>query len=317
MRAMYADKYGAPEDVLRIKEVDKPVPNDDQVLVRVRSTSVNRGDYYQLRGKPLFIRPMTGLRRPQRGIPGADLAGEVESVGKNVTQFKPGDAVFGARSGATAEYVAARETAFVAKPANVTFEEAAAVPVAAITALQGLRDHGRLQPGQRVLINGASGGVGTFAIQIAKTLGADVTAVCNTPNLDQARSMGADRVIDYTADDFTKGRQRYDVVLDIRSDHSLSATRRVLTRTGMHVQVGGGRVLLLLLRAGWLKLTKSKRAVFFIAKLNQPDLVVLRDMLAGGSLRPAIDRCFPFSEAGAAYAYMGTGHARGKIVITI
>ena len=317
MKAIFADRYGAPEEVLRVREVDKPVPNDDQVLVRVRATSVNRGDYYMLRGKPLLLRAMMGIRRPQRSIPGTDLSGQVEAVGRNVTQFKPGDAVFGARIGATAEYVAARESAFVAKPANVTFEQAAAVPVAAITALQGLRDHGRLQPGQRVLINGASGGVGTFAVQIAKALGADVTAVCNTPNVDQARSLGADRVIDYTKEDFTKGAQHYDVILDIRSDHSLSATRQLLTATGMHVQVGGGNVIRLLLRSGWLKLTKSKKAVFFIAKLNQPDLLVLRDLLANGKLTPAIDRCFPLSEAGAAYGYMGTMHARGKIVITM
>ncbi len=316
MNAIYADRYGAPQDVLRIKEVDKPVPDDDQVLVRVRATSVNRGDYYQLTGRPLFLRAMMGLRLPSGTIPGADLAGEVEAVGKNVTQLQPGDAVCGARRGATAEYVCAKETAFVRKPADVTFEQAAAVPVAATTALQGLRDKGRLQAGQRVLINGASGGVGTFAVQIAKALGADVTAVCHTRNVELVRGLGAHHVIDYTKEDFSKRGERYDLVLDIAGSHSLAATHRVLTAAGLHVLIGGP-LPGILIRAGWTKLTKGKRTIFFVAQMNQPDLIVLRDMLASGSLRPAIDRCFPMSEAGAAYAYMGTGHARGKIVITI
>ena len=313
MKAFFADRYGIPR---AISEIALPVMNDDQVLVRVHATSVNRGDYYMLRGRPLFIRAMTGLRRPARSIPGSDLAGIVEATGKNVTQFKPGDAVFGARSGASAEYVAAGETAFVLKPANVSFEQAAAVPVAAITALQGLRDKGHLRAGQRVLINGASGGVGTFAVQIAKALGANVTAVCHARNVEMASRIGADHVIDYTTADFTKSASRYDVILDIAGNHSLSAIRRTLSPTGIHVLVGGN-AMVAMLRAGWLKLTHDQQAVFFVAQLNKPDLLVLRELLASGAVNPVIDRTFPLREAGDAYRYMGTGHARGKIVITV
>jgi NADPH:quinone reductase-like Zn-dependent oxidoreductase len=323
MKAAVRDRFGPP-DVVEIREIDKPVPADDEVLVRVRAASLNMADWYDVAGRPYVGRPMIGLRRPKESRLGVDYAGTVEAVGKNVTQFRPGDDVFGGRNGAFAEYVCAREDrAIVPKPANVTFEEAAAVPVAAITALQGLRDKGRLQPGRRVLINGASGGVGTFAVQIAKALGADVTAVCSTGNVDIAPSIGADQVVDYTREDFTRRDGRYDLILDVAGSRSWSECKRVLTPEATLVLVGGPKTNRLLgpighvarLRLGGL--LNRRRVVFFIAKLVKPDMEVLRDYLETGKVKSVIDRTYELDEIRDALGYMGDGHPRGKIVLTV
>jgi NADPH:quinone reductase-like Zn-dependent oxidoreductase len=292
--------------------------------VRVRVASVNRLDWYSLVGRPYVARPSQGLRKPKEQLLGVDFAGTVEAVGKDVTQFRPGDAVFGGRNGAFAEYVCVREgRAMVPKPANVTFEQAAAVPVAALTALQGLRDKGRLQPGQKVLINGASGGVGTFAVLIAKALGAEVTAVCSTGNVDTARSIGADYVIDYTKEDFTRTDRRYDLLLDVAGGRSWSECKRVLDEQATLVIAGaqtGNRLLgplshTLKLRAASVR--SSQKVVFFISSFNKADLVTLQELLAARTLTPVIDRSYDLSEIANALRYMGEGHAIGKIVITV
>jgi NADPH:quinone reductase-like Zn-dependent oxidoreductase len=324
MRAAVRDRFGAPANVVEIQEVEKPVPADDEVLVRVRATSVNAADWYDVTGRPYIARPTTGLRKPKNERLGVDYAGTVEAVGKNVTQFQPGDEVFGGRNGAFAEYVAAKvDRAIVPKPDNATFEEAAAVPVAALTALQGLRDKGRLQQGQKVLINGASGGVGTFAVQIAKALGAEVTAVCSTGNVDTARSIGADHVIDYTREDFTRSDRRYDLMLDVAGGRSWSACRRVLSPRATLVIAGGPKHNRLFGPLGhvvrtWLAgLVSSRRVVFFIAQFNKPDMEVLRELLESGKVTPTIDRSYELSEIADALRYLGEGHARGKIVLTV
>ncbi len=324
MRAAVRDRFTSPDQV-EIRETEKPAPGDGEVLVRVQAVSLNMGDWYAVTGTPLVGRTQMGLFKPKSCTLGTDYAGTVEAVGANVTDFRPGDEVFGARSGCIAEYVCARaERGIVTKPSNVTFEEAAAVPVAALTALQGLRDKGKLQAGQRVLINGASGGVGTFAVQIAKALGAHVTAVCSTRNVDTARSIGADHVVDYTCDDFTQSDQRYDLLVDIGGGRSWSEYRRVLAPNGTFVMIGsapkGNRLLgplshLVKVRLGALR--SSQRIVFFIASVNKPDLLFLRDLLAGGQLRSVIDRRYELSEIGDALDYMGTGHAQGKIVLSV
>jgi NADPH:quinone reductase-like Zn-dependent oxidoreductase len=292
--------------------------------VRVRVASVNRLDWYSLVGRPYVARPSQGLRKPKEQLLGVDFAGTVEAVGKDVTQFRPGDAVFGGRNGAFADYVCVREgRAVVPKPANVTFEQAAAVPVAALTALQGLRDKGRLQPGQKVLINGASGGVGTFAVLIAKALGAEVTAVCSTGNVDTARSIGADYVIDYTKEDFTRTDRRYDLLLDVAGGRSWSECKRVLDEQATLVIAGaqtGNRLLgplshTLKLRAASVR--SSQKVVFFISSFNKADLVTLQELLAARTLTPVIDRSYDLSEIANALRYMGEGHAIGKIVITV
>jgi NADPH:quinone reductase-like Zn-dependent oxidoreductase len=285
---------------------------------------VNRLDWYSLVGRPYVARPSQGLRKPKEQLLGVDFAGTVEAVGKDVTQFRPGDAVFGGRNGAFADYVCVREgRAVVPKPANVTFEQAAAVPVAALTALQGLRDKGRLQPGQKVLINGASGGVGTFAVLIAKALGAEVTAVCSTGNVDTARSIGADYVIDYTKEDFTRTDRRYDLLLDVAGGRSWSECKRVLDEQATLVIAGaqtGNRLLgplshTLKLRAASVR--SSQKVVFFISSFNKADLVTLQELLAARTLTPVIDRSYDLSEIADALRYMGEGHAIGKIVITV
>ena len=272
-----------------------------------------------MRGRPPFLRIAFGLRKP-RVRPGRDVAGQVEAVGRNVTQFKPGDEVFGVCSGALAEYVCTRESAVVAKPNNVTFEQAAAVGVAALTALQGLRDKGKIQPGHKVLINGASGGVGTFAVQIAKSFGADVTAVCSTRNVDMVRSIGADRVIDYTHEDFTNGAQRYDLIFDLVATHSLPAYRRVLTPHGTCVVAGGPPRVLAILTLAFEVLVLSRfvsqNFVMFVAKLRKEDLTFVRDLMAAGKVTPVIDRRYRLSETSDAIRYLEEGHARGKIVVT-
>ena len=323
MKAIVHDRYGLP-DVLEPKEIDIPVPGDDQVLVRVRAAAINPADWYAAAGRPYVARVQMGLRRPKEQRLGADYAGTVEAVGKDVTQFRPGDEVFGGRTGALAEYVCAlADRAIVTKPANITFEQAAAVPGAAITALQALRDHGQVQPGQSVLINGASGGVGTFAVQIAKALGADVTGVCSTENVELARSLGADRVVDYTREDFTRSDRRYDLMLDIAGSRSWRECRRVLAPQATFVIVGGSKSNRLLGPLGHVigirlaSLFSSRKVVFFIAKLKKEDMEVLRELLESGQVTPVVDRRYGFGEVADAYRYLGEGHARGKIVVTM
>jgi NADPH:quinone reductase-like Zn-dependent oxidoreductase len=322
MKAIVRDKYGPPDGVA-LQEVEKPEVSDDGLLVRVRAASVNRVDWYDVTGTPWIARPMTGLRGPKSRFTGRDFAGTVEAVGKDVTDLRPGDEVFGGKKGggSFAEYVGV--PADVArKPAGLTFEEAAAVPVAALTALQGLRDHGQLQPGQKVLVNGASGGVGTFAVQIAKALGAEVTGVCSTRNVEQARSLGADHVIDYTREDFTRPGQRYDLILDIAGSKSWSQCRRVLSPNAILVIVGaeGSRLMgplghIAKVRLGALR--GSQKAVFFVANFNGPDLAVLSELLETGKVKPFVEKRYELVEVADALRYMGEGHARGKIVIGV
>jgi len=323
MRAVVHDSFGSA-DVLEIRDIEKPTPADDEVLVRVRAASVNPADWYGVTGRPWVARPTMGFFKPKETRVGVDFAGTVEAVGKDVTQFRPGDDVFGGRTGAFAEYVCVREErAVVPKPANVTFEQAAAVPVAALTALQGLRDKGRLQPGQKVLVNGASGGVGTFAVQIAKALGAEVTGVCSTRNVDIARSLGADDVIDYTREDFTRSDRRYDLLLDIAGSRSWSEYKRVLNPHATLVVVGapkGNRLLGPLshiVKVRLAALRGSRKVVFFIAKFNKEDMLVLRDLLESGKVTPVIDRRYTLSEVADALRYTGEGHSQGKNVITV
>jgi NADPH:quinone reductase-like Zn-dependent oxidoreductase len=321
MKAIVRSAYGPP-DRLELREVEQPEVADDGVLVRVRATSVNRGDWYGLTGRPYVVRPMMGLLKPRSQLMGGDFAGTAEAVGKDVTDIAPGDEVFGGRDGAFAEYVCSRN-GVARKPANLSFEEAAAVPVAALTALQGLRDKGRLEPGQKVLINGASGGVGTFAVQIAKALGADVTAVCSARNVEQAKSLGADRVVDYTREDFTRSGTRYDIVFDVAGSRSWSEVRRVLEPHGTLVMVGapeGDRWLgpvSHLAKVRLASLRSDPKAVFFIAKFNKPDMDVLRELVESRKVKPAIERRYELSEIADALRYMGEGHAQGKLVITV
>jgi NADPH:quinone reductase-like Zn-dependent oxidoreductase len=322
MKAIVRDRYGSP-DVLELKDVQKPEIDDDGVLVRVRAASINAFDWHMMRGSPYLVRMMSGLRKPKSSAMGRDLAGYVDAVGKNVTEFRAGDEVFGSGVGALAEYVRGTAENFVPKPAGLTFEQAAAVSMAGRTALQGLRDNGQIKPGQRVLINGASGGVGTFAVQIAKAFGAHVTAVCSTRNVDQARSLGADEVIDYTRQDFTRGGQRYDLILDVAASGSLSSRRRVLEPNGILVGVGsadGGRtapIVAGLIETAVLSRFGKQKAPFFIAKSSKEDLVVLKELIEAGKVRPVIDRTYPLSKAAEALAYLEKGHARGKVVITV
>jgi NADPH:quinone reductase-like Zn-dependent oxidoreductase len=325
MKAITYCDYGIAN--LKLEEVEKPTPNDDQILVKVRAASVNPYDWHFIEGTPKIMRMMgVGLRKPKDTRLGVDFAGTVEAVGKNVTQFKPGDDVFGGRGGAFAEYVCRRaEGAVALKPASITFEQAASVNIAGITALQAIRDKGKVQPGQKVLINGASGGVGTFAVQIAKSFGADVTGVCSTRNVDLVRSLGADHVIDYTKEDFAKGTERYDVILDNVPNHSLSECRHILNSKGKYVMIGGGgpndnrwvgpfgRVIHALLVSPFI----NQKMGMMMADANQKDLTVLADMMQSGKVKPVIDRTYKLSEVPAAIAYLEEGHARGKVVITI
>ncbi len=321
MKAIVRNTYGSP-DVLELQETDKPDLTDDGVLVRVRAASINPADWYALTGKPYFARMFFGLLKPKSNRLGVDFAGTVEAVGRDVTQFRPGDEVFGARDGAFAEYVCVRN-AVAPKPANLTLEQAAAVPVAALTALQGLRDKGQIQPGQKVLINGASGGVGTFAVQIAKAFGAEVTGVCSSRNVDLVRSIGADHVIDYTREDFTRSDRRYDLMLDVAGSRSWSECRRVLNPKATLVIVGapkGNRLfgpLSHIVRVRLASLLSSQKVVFFLAKTNRADMAVLRELLEAGKVTPVIDRRYELSEIADAFRYMGEGHAQGKIVITV
>src|SRR5438445_6039317 len=325
MKAIVYSDYGLSN--LKLENIEKPVPNDDQILVKVRAASINPYDWHFVEGTPYIMRMMgVGLRKPKDIQLGVDFAGTVEAVGKNVTQFKPGDDVFGGRGGAFAEYVCRRATGAIAlKPANLTFEQAASLNIAGITALQGVRDKGKVQPGQKVLINGASGGVGTFAVQIAKSFGAEVTGVCSTRNLEMVRSLGADHVIDYTKEDFTKGDQRYDVILDNVPNHSLSECRRVLNPQAKYVLIGGGgpndsrwigpfgRIIQTMVMAPFV----SQKMDMMMAQLTKSDLAILGDMMQSGKVKPVIDRTYKLSELPAAIAYLEEGHARGKVVITV
>ncbi|PYL20674.1 MAG: alcohol dehydrogenase [Verrucomicrobia bacterium] len=325
MRAIVYCDYGLAN--LKLEDVEKPVPNDDQVLVKVRAASVNPYDWHFIEGTPYLMRAMgVGLRKPKDTRLGVDFAGTVEAVGKNVTQFKPGDEVFGGRGGAFAEYVCPRADRAVAlKPANITFEQAASVNIAGITALQALRDKGKVQAGQKVLINGASGGVGTFAVQIAKSFGANVTGVCSTRNVDLVQSLGADQVIDYTKEDFTKNAQRYDVILDNVANHSLLECRRVLKPKGIYVLIGGGRPneqgligpLAKPIKAMLLSPFVSQKMGMMMADTNQKDLNVLGDLMQSGKVKPVIDRSYKLSEVPEAIRYLEQVHARGKVVITL
>src|SRR5437667_5626483 len=325
MKAIVYCDYGLTN--LKLENIEKPTPNDDQILVRVRAASVNPYDWHFIEGTPYIMRMMgVGLRKLKDTQLCVDFAGTVEAIGKNVTQFKPGDEVFGGRGGAFAEYVCPRANRAVAlKPANLTFEQAASVNIAGITALQAIRDKGNVQPGQKVLINGASGGVGTFAVQIAKTFGADVTGVCSSRNVDLVRSLGADHVIDYTKEDFAKGTERYDVILDNVPNHSLSECRAILNPNGKYVMIGGGgpndsrwigpfgRVIKTMV----LSQFASQKMGMMMADTNQSDLTILADMMQSGKLKPVIDRTYKLNEVPAAIAYLEEGHARGKVVITV
>ena len=317
MKAILITKYGQPADVLQLQEVEKPVPAVNDVLVQVRAASVNTLDL-QMKGGA--ARLWQGLRRPRDPRLGRDIAGRVEAVGKEVTQFKPGDEVFGVCLGGYAEYAVARENGLAMKPANCSFEEAASVPVAALTALQGLRDKGQIQAGQKVVINGATGGVGTFAVQIAKSFGAEVTAVCSTKNLEMVRSMGADHVIDYTQEDFTRNGQKYDLIFAVNGYHPISDYRRALGPRGIYLAAGGSmpQIFQSLLLGPMFSKTGGQRMGFMgIAQINQKDLVVVKELMEAGKVAPVIDRRYPLSQTGEALQYLAEGHARGKVVITV
>ncbi len=323
MKAIVRTDYGSP-DVLQLKEVEKPGPNDGEILVKIHAASANPADYHRMKGGLVRLFG-EGLRKPKDPRLGIDIAGRAEAVGNNVTQFQPGDEVFGACAGGFAEYATARENRLALKPVNLSFEQAAAVPVAAITALQGLRDKGQIKPGQKVLVNGASGGVGTFAVQIAKSFGTEVTGVCSTRNLDTARKIGADHVIDYTQADFTRTGQRYDLIYDVVGNHSVSDYKRALNPNGTCVIAGVGfpspslwRIFEHMVLRPMLPKTGNKKIGFMgIAKINQKDLVFLKELLEAGKVVPVIDRCYPLSETAEAMRYLGDGHARGKVVITV
>jgi NADPH:quinone reductase-like Zn-dependent oxidoreductase len=322
MKAIVYDRYGPP-DVLELRDVDQPALADDGVLVRVHAASVNPFDWHMLTGTPYLVRMQAGLLKPKNGVLGVDFAGTIEAVGKDVEQFRPGDEVFGAKSGAFAEYVSVQKVV-ATKPANLTFEQAAAVPLAAITALQGLRDKGRIQAGQKVLINGASGGVGTFAVQIAKSFGAEVTGVCSTRNVDHVRSIGADHVIDYTQEDFTRTGQRYDLMFDVAGNRTWSDCKPILNEQATWVIVGGRK------SNRWIgplgdgvtrrlaSVAGSRKVVSpFLARLNRADLVALQELLEAGKATPVIERRYELTEAREALRYLGAGHAQGKLVITV
>lgn len=323
MKAIVCTKYGPP-DVLQLEEVEKPTPNDNEVLIEVHAASLNKADWYVMRGEPFLVRLMDGgLFKPKHKIIGSDIAGKVEAVGKNVKQFQPGDEVFGNLSsysrGAFAEYVCAHEVALATKPANISFEEAAAVPLASITALQGLRDIGKIKSGQKVLINGASGGVGTFAVQIAKSLGAEVTAVCSTNKLEMARSIGADHVIDYTQEDFTKKENFYDRIIGVNGYHSIFDYKRALAPGGMYVMIGGSlsQIFQAILLGPLISITGTKKIGTTSLRPNQKDLHIMKELIEACKVKPVIDRCYMLSEIQEAFRYLEEGHARGKIVLTM
>lgn len=325
MKAATFARFGPPE-VVQIADAEKPVPKDDQVLLKVRAAALNPLDWHLLRGLPYVGRISMGLFKPKGAWLGADIAGQIEAVGKSVTRFKPGDEVFGTCRGSFTEFACPFERALVKKPAQLTFEQAASLPIAAITALQALRDRAKVQPGQKVLINGASGGVGTFAVQIARSFGAEVTGVCSSRNVDLVRSLGASQVIDYTRQDFTNGSQKFDVILDNVANRTLSECRRALNQRGKYVLVGGGGAddqgllgpgLSRAVTSAILSLFVSQHLSFFMAKLNNNDLLVLCELVSAGKLKPVIDRCYRLSEIRDALRYLEAGHARGKVIITM
>jgi NADPH:quinone reductase-like Zn-dependent oxidoreductase len=323
MKAIVYHRYGPPE-VLSLEEIDKPVPSDDQVLIQVRAASVNPYDWHFMRGTPRFARIFMGLGKPKSPRLGTDVAGVVESVGRNIKRFKPGDAVFGGGKGAFAEYACAKESELALMPQSIPIQQAASVPIAGLTALQGLRDNGHLQPGQSVLINGAAGGVGTFAVQIARSFGAHVTGVCSTRNIDLVHSIGAEKVIDYTREDFTAGATRYDVIFDLVGNHSLAALRRVLQPTGTFVACGGGGpdkssldlLLPMFQQLATAPFTKQKLTGVF-AKFNQQDLALLAEMIESGKVKPVLDRTYSLGDVPDAIRYVEGCHARGKVTIAI
>jgi NADPH:quinone reductase-like Zn-dependent oxidoreductase len=322
MKAVVYTTYGPP-DVLQLQEAQKPTPKDGEVLIKVHAASINASDRFLLKGSPLFLRFTSGLRRPKSTILGADIAGRVEAVGQNVREFRPGDEVFGDISGCGrggfAEYVCAREDALVSKPSNIAFEAAAAVPMAAVTALQGLRSKGQIQPGQKILVYGASGGVGTFAVQLAKAFGAEVTAVCSTRNVDMARSIGADHIIDYAREDFTKSGRRYDLILAANGHHTLKAYKRALTPNGACIVTGGSmtQIFQALLLGPLVSMAGSNTMGSLASQPNTNDLAFIKGLLEAGKVIPMIDRCFPLSEAAEAFRYLEATPARGKVVITV
>lgn len=323
MKAIVYEKYGPP-DVLQLKDVEKPMPKEDEVLVKVLAASLNAGDWHALRGTPFLQRLESGFPKPKNTILGADVAGVVEAVGSMVTKLKPGDEVYGdlywCGFGAFAEFVTIPEKLVVKKPTNLTFEQAAAVPQAAFTALHALRDQGQIQPGQKVLINGASGGVGTFAVQIAKSFGAEVTGVCSTRNLEMVSSIGADNVIDYTREDFTQNGQCYDLIIDMVANHSLSDLKKSLSLNGICVVVGFSTLVHMFkvrLLGPWMSRNGNQKMGMLMPKEDETDLVFMKEMLEAGKVVPVIDRCYPLSEAPEAIRYLEGGHARGKVVITM
>jgi len=321
MKAIVYEKYGPP-DVLHLKEIEKPVPLDNEVLIKVRAASVTFGDLAAVKGEPFMVRFTLGLREPKYKTPGKDVAGEVEAVGANVKEFKVGDAVFGDLSecgwGAFAEYVSVPENAIVHKPVNSSFEEAAAVPESAVVALQGLRNLGQIQSGQKILINGASGGIGTFAVQIAKLFGTHVTGVCSTRNLDLVRSIGADQVIDYTKEDFTLSGQQYDLILATAGYRSLFEYKRALAPNGHYVAAGGemAQIFQPMLLGPWLS-TGGRKMTNLAMKPNKNDLTFVKDLIEDGKVKPVIDKCFPLNEVPEAFRYYGQGRSRGKVVVTM
>jgi NADPH:quinone reductase-like Zn-dependent oxidoreductase len=316
MKAIVQNDYGSP-DVLELVEIAQPAMKDNEVLVRVKAVSINAGDVFAMRGNPWMIRLTAGFPKPKNHILGMDMAGVVEAAGPSVTQFRPGDEVYAACSGALADYVSVAEDKVAFKPANLTFEQAAAIPTGAITALKGLRDVGKLQPGQKVLINGASGGVGTFAVQIAKALGAEVTGVCSTRNLDLVRSLGADDVVDYTRKDFTQNGRRYDLILDNVASHSFSEMMRVLTPQGLVVPNSGHAGMGYVFKAFLLSPFLRQLGSMYLAVPNGKDLAQLKGWIEGGKVKPVVDRTYPLGEAPEAFRYLEKEHARGKVVITI
>jgi len=319
MKAIIYEKYGPPE-VLQLKDVDKPTPKDNEVLVKVHAASVNAADWHLLTADIFLVRLMTGLLKPKNHIPGLDVAGRVEAVGKKVSQFKPGDEVFGdIGHGSFAEYAIGNENQLVLKPSTLSFDEVAAVPVAGLTALQGLRDSGKIQAGQKVLINGAAGGVGTFAVQIAEAFGTEVTAVCSARNLEQARGLGADHVIDYAQEDFTKSGRQYDLIFAANGYHSLTEYKQALTSKGVYVMAGGKsrQIFEAMLLGNLLSEKNGRRLGNISAHTDKQDLLTLKEMLEAGKIVPVIDKRFPLSQAAEAMRYLGTGHARGKVVITV
>ena len=322
MKAIVYTKYGSP-DVLEFKEVEKPTVKDNDVLVKIYAASLNAADWHLMRADPFFARFMFGLLKPKFNILGVDIAGRVEAVGRNVKEFQPGDEVFGdlfaCGLGGFAEYACATENALVLKPANLSFDEAAAVPLASVTALQALCDKGHIQPGQKVLVNGASGGVGTFAVQLAKSFGAEVTGVCSTSKSEMVRSIGADHVIDYTKEDFTKNGQHYDLIIAANGYHPISDYKRTLSPRGIYVMTGGSgkQMVEAMFQGSWISMTGSKKMGNLSMKSNHKDLIFMKELLEAGKVKPVIDRLYPLSEVADAMRYLEEGHARGKIVITI